>query len=221
MNRTKRVCLFPDSPVSPRPYRTPTARRQAADQTRLRILAAARDLLASPSGAQDFSLQAVGEGAGVTRLTVYYQFKSRGGLLDALFDWLAQAGGVGNLPLAFQTADPHQALARFVATFVGFWASDSLVLRRLRALAGTDPELEPVFRARDERRRDGLRVLVGRLEMAANRAELVDVLHALTSFEVFDDLSHGGRSPDEVVSLIQRLVNASVSELPLPLQQAR
>ena len=55
--------------MSPRPYRVPPARRQAADQTRLRILAAARDLLATPAGVQDFSLQAVGEAAGVTRLT--------------------------------------------------------------------------------------------------------------------------------------------------------
>jgi hypothetical protein len=38
----------------------------------------------------------------------------------------------------------------------------------------------------------------------------VDVLNALTSFEVFDDLSHGGRSLDEVVALIQRLMAATL-----------
>jgi AcrR family transcriptional regulator len=197
--------------MSPRPYRTPEARRHAAELTRDRILAATRDLLATPTGVRDFSLQAVGDTAGVARMTVYYQFKSKGGLLEALFDWLAAAGGLGDLPRAFQTADARAALARFVATFVRFWASDRLVLRRLRALAATDPELEPVFRARDERRREGLRVLVGRLAPTGDPVELVDVLHALTSFEMFDDLSHGGRSPDEVTRLIQRLVDASLS----------
>ncbi len=198
--------------MSPRPYRTPPARRLAADLTRQRILAAARELLARPTGVRDFSLQAVGDAAGVARMTVYYQFKSKGGLLEALFDWLAEAGGMHELPRAFQTADPRDALARFVRTFVTFWASDRLVLRRLRALAATDPELEPVFRARDERRRDGLRVLVRRLAAPrGDAAELVDVLHALTSFELFDDLSHGGRSPEAVAALILRLVDASLA----------
>jgi AcrR family transcriptional regulator len=146
-------------------------------------------------------------------MTVYYQFKSKAGLLEALFDRLAQAGGMHDLPRAFQTADPHAALARFVATFVRFWASDPVVLRRLRALAATDPELEPVFRARDERRRDGLRVLVARLAPPGDQDQLVDVLHALTSFEVFDDLSQGGRSPEEVGALVRRLVAASLRDL--------
>lgn len=196
--------------MSPRPYRTPSARRLASELTRDRILAAARDLLATPAGVRDFSLQAVGDAAGVARMTVYYQFTSKGGLLEALFDWLADAGGMHELPRAFQTADPRAALAHFVSTFVRFWASDRLVLRRLRALATTDPELEPVFRARDERRREGLRVLLARLASTGDPAELVDVLHALTSFEFFDDLSQGGRSAEEVAALIQRLVRASL-----------
>ncbi len=50
-------------------------------------------------------------------------------------------------------------------------------------------------------------MLVGRLAPPGNAAEWVDVLHALTSFETFDELSHDGRTPDEVAVLIQRLVD--------------
>ena len=158
-----------------------------------------------------FTIDAVADRASVARMTVYYQFKSKGGLVEALFDWLAEVGGMLELPLAFQTLGPHAALDRFILTFVRFWASDRLVLRRLRALAATDPELEPVFHARDERRREGLRVLMGRLVPGGDAAELVDILHALTSFEFFDDLSQDGRSPDEVAGLIQRLVRMSLT----------
>jgi AcrR family transcriptional regulator len=174
-------------------------------------LAATRELLMAADGVARFTIDAVAERAGVARMTVYYQFKSKGGLVEALFDWLADAGGMRQLPLAFQTAEPRAALDRFILTFVRFWASDRLVLRRLRALAATDAELEAVFHARDDRRREGLRVLVGRLSPARDSVELVDVLHALTGFEFFDDLSRDGRSPDEVAAIIQRLVRESLT----------
>jgi len=196
--------------VRPRPYRL-GRRRPAAEQTRSRILAATRDLLTAAEGVAGFTIDAVAQRAGVARMTVYYQFKSKGGLVEGLFDWLAEAGGMLQLPLAFQSPDPHAALDRFILTFVRFWASDRLVLRRLRALAATDPELEPVFHARDERRREGLRVLVGRLSPPRDAVELVDVLHALTSFEFFDALSQEGRSPDDVAALVQRLVRTSIT----------
>jgi AcrR family transcriptional regulator len=196
--------------MSPRPYRL-GRRAPAAEHTRSRILAAARDLLVAAEGVAGFTIDAVAERASVARMTVYYQFKSKSGLLEALFDWLAEVGGMQELPLAFQVPEPHAALDRFILTFVRFWASDRLVLRRLRALAVTDPELEPVFHARDERRREGLGVLVGRLSPGRDKVELVDVLHALTSFEFFDDLSRGGRSPDEVAAVIQRLVQESLT----------
>jgi AcrR family transcriptional regulator len=194
--------------MSPRPYRL-GRRAPAAEHTRSRILAAARDLLVAAEGVAGFTIDAVAERASVARMTVYYQFKSKSGLLEALFDWLAEVGGMLELPLAFQTPEPHAALDRFILTFVRFWASDRLVLRRLRALAATDSELEPVFHARDERRREGLRVLVGRLSPGRDAVEFIDVLHALTSFEFFDDLSRDGRSPDDVAAIIQRLVRQS------------
>ncbi|MGH2353459.1 MAG: TetR/AcrR family transcriptional regulator [Chloroflexota bacterium] len=200
--------------MSPRPYRL--GRRQAAaTQTRARIVAAARELLATSGGVAGFSIDAVGVQAGVARMTVYYQFGSKRGLLEALFDDLAARGEIGErLPAAFSRPEPLGALAALVAAFAHFWASDRLVIRRLRSLAALDTEMEQGLRARDERRRQGLRVIVGRLAARYGRPapeaidETVDVLHMLTSFESFDSLAGATRSPEDVAPVVLRLARA-------------
>src|SRR5437588_67268 len=68
--------------MSPRPYRL-GQRQVAADETRSRIVKAAREQLEKEAS---FSLDAVARRADVARMTVYYQFGSRRGLLEALFD---------------------------------------------------------------------------------------------------------------------------------------
>ena len=118
---------------TPRPYRL--GQRQAAvDGTRARILAAARDLLAAEAGVSAFTVDAIAEQAGVARMTVYYQFESKRGLLEALFDHFASRGLVQPLRAAFERSEPLEALDAFVAAFCGFWASDRVALRRIRAL---------------------------------------------------------------------------------------
>jgi AcrR family transcriptional regulator len=56
--------------MSPRPYRM-ERRRESADENRLRIIAAARDLLTAGDGARRFSMEEVARRAGVARMTVY------------------------------------------------------------------------------------------------------------------------------------------------------
>jgi AcrR family transcriptional regulator len=199
----------------PRPYRL--GQRQAAtEQTRARIIAAARELLMAGGGSGGFSIDAVARQAGVARMTVYYQFGSKLGLLEGLFDDLAARGGMERLAAAFARPDPLDALAEFIATFGRFWSSDRLVIRRLRSLAALDPEFEQGVRARDEWRRGGLRVLLGRLAEQYGRPapesldEAVDLLHTQTSFETFDTLAGTTRSPEEVVPLVQRLARAAL-----------
>jgi AcrR family transcriptional regulator len=199
----------------PRPYRL--GQRQAAtDETRARIIAAARELLMAAGGPGGFSIDAVARQAGVARMTVYYQFGSKRGLLEGLFDDLAARGGMERLAEAFARPDPLVALAEFIATFGRFWTSDRLVIRRLRSLAALDPEFEGV-RTRDEWRRGGLRVLLGRLAEQYGRPapealdEAVDLIHTLTSFETFDTLAGTARSPEEVVPLVQRLARAALT----------
>ena len=201
--------------MSPRPYRR-TNREAAAEQTRARVLAAARELLGASEGVSGFSVEAVASQAGVARMTVYYQFGSKRGLLEALFDDLAARGRIGErLAAAFQRPDPRDALAAFVAAFGHFWSADRLVTRRLRALAALDPEFEQGVRARDERRRQGARAVLARLagRPGAPDAEALkqaaDLLHTLTSFETFDSLAGEVRTPEEVAPAVLRLVRAA------------
>jgi AcrR family transcriptional regulator len=191
--------------LSPRAYRL-GQRQAASDETRLRIIEAAREILET---ADSFSIDAVAEKAGVARMTIYYQFGSKRGLLEALFDHLAARGGMPQLPAAFQQPDPMAALEHVIKVFAHFWASDRVVLRRLRGMAALDPELDQVLLARNEGRRNGLRAIVGRLPKGRGRQtqsvdDTVDLLHTLISFESFDVLAGQTRTPEDVAPIIQR-----------------
>src|SRR5574341_536879 len=86
-------------------------RKAAADRTRARVLGAAGQLLASRSGGQRFSIDAVARRAGVARMTVYHQFRSRRRLLEALFDSFAVRGELPQrIGAAFQEPDPLETL---------------------------------------------------------------------------------------------------------------
>src|SRR5438445_6425238 len=197
--------------MSPRPYRL-GQRQVLADETRSKILDAARTQLETQSS---FSIDAVARRADVARMTVYYQFGSKRGLLEALFDSLAARGGLRGLPSTFRQTDPRVALDGLIDVFGRFWSSDRLVLRRLRAMAALDPELDQVLRDRNEGRRNGLRVIVSRLPAARTHlAETVDLLFALTSFENFDVLAGPGRAPAAVAPLIKRAAAAIVAPRP-------
>ena len=207
--------------MSPRPYRL--GQRQATtDQTRTRILAAAHQLLAAAGGIAGFTVEAVARHADVSRMTVYYQFGSKAGLLEALFDQLATTGRLPQGAVAaLNQPDPLDALAGYIAAFGRFWAAERLVLRRLRSLAALDPELDQGVRARDARRRAGLELLAGRLADRYGHpapealAEAVTVLHMLTSFETFDALAGPDRSPQDVAGQVHQL---AVAALRLPQQ---
>jgi AcrR family transcriptional regulator len=202
--------------MSPRPYRL-GQRQVTTEQTRARILAATRELLMSSDGFSVFSIDAVARQADVARMTVYYQFGSKVGLLEALCDYLAAQGGMDQLSYAFRQADPLDALAEYIAVFGRFWNSDRLVTRRLRGLAALDSDFEQVIRARDERRRHGLSVILQRLvEQHGQPAPeafdgTVNVLYTLTSFETFDTLAGTTRSLEEVAPVVQELARAALS----------
>ncbi len=201
--------------MSPRPYQL--GRRQAAtDQTRASIIAAARELLMSGDGFSGFTIDAVAKQAGVARMTVYYQFGSKVGLLEAISDDLAAHGQMERLANAFRQANVLDALAEFIVQFFRFWASDRLVLRRLRSFAARDTDFAQVLQARDERRREGLRVITRRLMAEYGRPaqeqydETVDILYTLTSFESFDMLATATRTAEEAAALVHRFVCAAL-----------
>jgi AcrR family transcriptional regulator len=205
--------------VSPRPYQM--AQRQiAGDLTRGRILAAAHDLLA----AEDFpelTMDAVARKADVSRLTVYYQFASKAGLLEALYDYIAKRGQMDRLAEVFrQGNDPLRTLHDFILTFAHFWASDRNVIRRLHALGTLDPEIAPGLLARNQRRQQGLKVILDRYcsvyppLTAEQELAALDTLHMLTSFETFDALSGDGRSVEEVAKIVCKLADHAIGFTP-------
>jgi len=198
--------------MSPRPYRL--GQRQATtEQTRARIISAARELLEDSSG---FSIDAVAHKADVARMTVYHQFGSKIGLLEALSDSLAAHGGMEHLAGAFLRPGPLDALDEYITVFSHFWDSDRLVMRRLRAMAALDPDFEHVIRSRDEWRRHGLGVIIRRLaEQHGQPApeaidEAINVLFTLVGFECFDTLAGPARSIQEVAPVVQRLARAAL-----------
>jgi AcrR family transcriptional regulator len=201
--------------MSPRPYRL--GQRQATtEQTRARILTAARDLLVESHGFSGFSIDAVARKADVARMTVYHQFGSKIGLLEAMSDSLAAHGGMEQLAATFRRPEPLEALDEYITVFSRFWNADRLVMRRLRALAALDPDFEQVVRARDEWRRQGLHVIVGRLVAQYGRPtpeafdETVNVLYTLLSFESFDTLAGPTCSIEEVAPVVRRLAHAAL-----------
>jgi AcrR family transcriptional regulator len=198
-----------------RQYVSP-ARDAAAAETRGRVIAAAAEIMAK-GDISGFSLDAVARRAKVTRLTVYNQFGSRRGLLEAVFDERAQGGGLGRIAGAMAMPDAREALDRLVAIFCDFWDSDRSI-GQLHAAASIDAEFARALEERNERRRKILGVLVERIAGAAppaRRRDAVDVMFALTSHATHASLRKG-RSNRAVCSLITRACGAALQALPAP-----
>lgn len=201
--------------MSPRPYRM-GKRQAAADDTRARILEAARQLLANESET-DLGMEAIARRADVSRLTIYYQFKSRPGLLEALYDYLAIRGNMRRMAEVFHEADPSVALQKLVVTFVGFWSSDPVVIRRLRGMATLDTEIDHGIRSRDARRQHAAReilrrtVLGGKKKMSTEQQNLTaNVLSMLTSFESYEALARAGHNQGAIIATLTRIARAAI-----------
>jgi AcrR family transcriptional regulator len=194
-----------------RGYRS--AKRDAATaETRARIVEAASRLLGSGDPAAS-GMEAVAKAAGVSRLTVYNQFGSRRGLLEAVFDDRARAGGLTRIPEAMAMRDPEAALMRLVEIFCGFWSFDP-ALGRLHQEAQWDDEFAAALVERNERRRKALSVLVQRLAKAGAvgpRRDLTDALFMLTSQATYRSLAVNGREPVAICALVRRLCASTIA----------
>ena len=186
------------------------------DKTRARVLAAARKLLLAKDFS-GFSMEAVARKADVSRLTVYYQFESKAGLLEALYDYIARRGEIQRLAEVFRHAhDPLATLNDFILVFARFWTSDRNVIRRLHGLGAIDPEIGKGLQARNERRRQGVRTIMERFARinpsltSIQEPIVIDTINMLTSFETFDALAGSTRSMDEVVAIVRRHVYQAI-----------
>ncbi len=199
--------------MSPRPYNL-EKRRAASEQTRARVLDAARQLIMGSSVPP--SIDAVAAQAGVARMTVYYQFGSKAGLLEALFDELGGRYFRSELLRVMSQEEPLQALADLIEVFLTFWASERLVTRRIRGMAALDSEFEESLRGRDERRRLLLRTVLSRITQKygkpSNAAfeQTVDALYALTSFAMFDTMAGDDGEAEDIAPFVQRLARLAL-----------
>jgi AcrR family transcriptional regulator len=191
-------------------------RETAAAERRVRVVDAASRLLREQADVASFSLDAVAKAAGVTRLTVYNQFGSRRGLLEAVFDERARQGGLGRIAEAMAMSDPRAGLDRLVEIFCEFWGGDPAV-GRLHAATALDPEFAAAVAERNERRRRAISVLVERLSRKRNQdagslRDTVDLVFALTSHAMFDML-RAGRTHDAVCRLVKSACAAALGKL--------
>ena len=188
--------------MSPRAYRL-GRREEAVGLTRSTILAAARDLVTELG--HDFSVGKVAQRAGVSRITLYNQFGSRAGLLEAL---TADARSSRGTPAPGLDSDPREQLRSQIAHACATWATDPSLYRRLQghaAWAGEDSELDRILAER--------LAAADQLRPGCSIKEAEDVIGIVTSFQAFDRLHKGGRRlPSAVAEILTRMASGVLSK---------
>jgi AcrR family transcriptional regulator len=187
----------------PRNY-TLGRRQGAVDRTRMAILDAARELVAS--GAPLLSTGAVANRAGVSRITVYNQFGSKAGLLREL-----AAGARSRLSgQAPDPGDPRDQLRKRITDSCAQWSSDPALFRRLPQHDDLDLEGRGDDRALAERL-----AAAEQLRAGCSIKEAEDVIGAVTTFAVFDRLHKDGRrSQTAVAEILMRLAATILATQP-------
>jgi AcrR family transcriptional regulator len=189
-------------------------RRQASvDRTRTRILVAAREVL-TRAGFHGAGLEEVAARAGVTRKTVYNQFGSKRGLLDALVSDLEERPAIGiRVQALLDSPDPRRSLDGYFREACRFWAANQTVMRNLYGLAATDAEARQVLGAHDTARKRRLVPFVSKLAsqqaLRTGRTEALETLWFLGSFVAFDHLSGPSSLPvSRVARILSRLAGS-------------
>jgi hypothetical protein len=120
----------------------------------------------------------------------------------------------------FHESDPAKMLEKMVGAFMRFWAADPVVIRRLRAMSGLDPEIAAGIRSRDSRRQHIAGEILRRLVLLPNKAVKVerqklaaDVISTLTSFETYDALSRAGHADKEILQTVLGLAQAAITSM--------
>ncbi len=186
-------------PSESRPY-VSAKRDAAAAKKREAVIEAASRLL--NDGPALMSMEAVAKAAGVTRLTVYKQFGSRRGLLEAVFDANAERGGLMRFRELIQLPDPRAALFACIDLMCEFWGSHP-GFTKLHSAAGLDPDFAEAIDARNERRRFLFSTLLARMTGDDKaKADATDLLFGATNMPMFRILIES-RTPSEVAALLK------------------
>ena len=194
--------------MTPRPY-AKVQRKHVVDAGRDRILAAASEVL-NLDDLDAFSLDAVARRAGVTRMTVYNHFGSKGILLGEVFDLLVERDAFSGMPALFEAENLGAALDGLVGILGRFYGDNRALMLKMVGAAGLDADLDKVLLEKNMRRRRGIEAILakyGRPKRAAvERSELVNTLDVLLSFHTFNSLAGPDRTPNEVVPQVRRMI---------------
>ena len=192
-------------------------RRQASvDRTRTRILSAAEHAFAE-AGFYGADLEDVSARAGVTRKTVYNQFASKRGVLDALISEMEERASIGDrIQAILEAPDPRRSLAVYFREACRFWAANQTVMRNLYGLAATDTEARQVLAAHDAARKRRLVSFVNKLAaqhaLSTGPAEALETLWFLSSFAAFEHLAErSSLSVAKVARILGRLAGSLMS----------
>jgi AcrR family transcriptional regulator len=190
------------SPAAKRRYNL-QRRTEAVAARKAAIVDTAIAMLRDAERVSDVTFDAVARVAGVSRPTLYSQFGSRDGLLEAVFDALARAGGITQLSEAAAKDRPEEGLAMLVRVFRNFWSSDAAIGRVYAAIA-SDPAIKATLAPRLSLGRLSIERLVDRLVpdwTTRRRKDVADLIEVLTDFPSVSRLS-ASRIPTEVDAAI-------------------
>jgi len=205
-----------------RTYHSP-ARTEAARQTRRRIVAAARTLFET-EGYAGTTIDAVAEGAGVGRRTVFLSVGSKAELLKTAWDWAV----VGDDEPVAMLDRPHIVAMQQVtdpAALVGHWVGQIMTVgARVAALAAVlaraqdvDAEVAALQARIDVERRTGVEVFVRHLETVGGLRPGLTVPEAVDMCWVLMNpllqqrlLVERGWTPAALEAWLLRLVSASL-----------
>jgi AcrR family transcriptional regulator len=159
------------------------------------VVLAARERLIE-AGYHGLSLEQVAEDAGITRVTIYRQFGSKLGLLQAVADDLTERGRAAErLGAAVALPEASTAFRSVVIELCRFWDTDPPLFRRMVSLAAVDPEARQVIETREQWRYDGITTLIGqladqgRLRAPFGKDQAIATIAAVTSFPACDQIA--------------------------------
>ena len=163
-------------------------RKRRAPESRQRVMEAVRELLRE-GAFHESTVEQVATRAGVSRATVYQQFGSRLGLVDAICDSL-------DLVAIKESPDVATLLQRTTE----FWAQEETLLSQLYDAAAVDPAAREFV---ERQTRDRYATLLQWVDRSK-----VSVLGILTSFETYRELRRrAGLSQRQVVAHLQKMAS--------------
>jgi AcrR family transcriptional regulator len=208
-----------ESKANRRAYSSST-RAEAADGTRARILASAKELFGA-HGIDAVTIAEIADRAGVAGSTVYAVFKSKEGILRALMEQSLFGGRFQSVQqILAGVSDPVEAIARTSHVARAIYESESSDLGLLRNVSGLSPALrkieEEFERMRFSMQGDRLRRLfdTGKAKPGISLDEARRILWMYTSRDVYRMLViEGGWTADRYEEwLAQTLIVALVAE---------